>query len=130
MDGFDPLTSGVPSRSRVDEDDEAEAEAAAAARPPQPPLVTLSPAARAACVGDKLTPPLLVRRACASRAAALCATHQRCSERLTLLAAAAAAVALPRQVLGFGPVASALLHHLPGAEVRRWRRCARVAAAV
>ena len=25
MDGFDPLTSGVPSRSRVDEDDEAEA---------------------------------------------------------------------------------------------------------
>ena len=113
MDGFDPLTSGAPSRSRVDEDDEAEAEAAAAARPPQPPLVTLSPAARAACAGDKLTPPLLVRRGFLGHGSG-CIIPATPTNPACASAAAAAA-----QVLAFGPVASALLHHMPGAEVRR-----------
>ena len=61
MDGFDPLTADVPSRSRVDEDDEAEAEAAAAACPPAPPLVTFTPSAAAAFVDGKASTPLLVR---------------------------------------------------------------------
>ena len=63
MDGFDPLTCGAPSRSRLDEADEAEAEAAAAARPPAPPLVTFTPAARAAFTDGKARPALLVRHA-------------------------------------------------------------------
>ena len=61
MDGFDPLTCSAPSRSRVDEDDEEEAEAAAQAHPPAPPLLTLTPSARAAFADDKARTPLLVR---------------------------------------------------------------------
>lgn len=40
MDGFDPLTAGVPSRSLVDAAEEAEAEAALAASPPEPVILT------------------------------------------------------------------------------------------
>ena len=63
MDGFDPLTCGSASRSRVDEDDEAAAEAAALSCPPAPPLATFTPAFSATAAADgKTATPLLVRR--------------------------------------------------------------------
>jgi len=89
--GFDPLTAGVPSRSRVTEEDEAEAEAAT---PLRAIILTVrqSPAAHASLSELARQWPRALR-----------ATFTDGKARPQLL------------VLGLGPLAAGLLHHLPGA---------------